>query len=368
MTNIEHTIRSAVPQDAARLAQVARRGIPGYPFEEVYHPESVERHILSSDEQRLVAELPGMGVIATAVLGVGRMAEIKRVVVDPTARGVGVAKEMVGQLADRAKENEQIPWSDVRADQIGMQRAALAAGMRAISLEPGKHVVYEHPSPDGDSGPARETMVHMTSLKLDDWALHRDLRYWPQHLVHKLVENMMKAHQPKPKDVAWSSYFMKDAAGMRERVTEAIDRFDHLMGREALHPDIEVLTIEEMKVVVIKPDNSGFIVSEPNGGVGVVVSQLMKQIGLDIVTHYSPAGENVTRLSDAGMEPAMVRPWQEHPDVSPEWQVGWRAVGAGFNEILHPINLDPTVRQQLLEFQQGILSNGTIKSHLETIL
>lgn len=114
--------------------------MPGYPFESVYDPEMVARSLINPSDYRAVS-VDGCGrIVGTAVLGdTGEyMQEIKRVVVDPQLRRNGVASELTMHLVNVARMSRVVPWMDARADQLGMQKAGLRAGLSALSLEIGK--------------------------------------------------------------------------------------------------------------------------------------------------------------------------------------------------------------------------------------
>lgn len=358
---VQYQLRPAVAADAVALSQVAMMGIPGYPFESVYNPAAVAAQIGTSAEHRIVAEHPELGVMATAVLGLADlMAEVKRVVVHPGIRRQGVARIMVNELVQSAIERGHIPWSDVRADQIGMQRAALAAGLIATSLEQGKHVVYSHSTiPFSEEGAARETMIHMTSLRLNPWNLTDELQQWPAELVEKLVANMNRAHRPREKQKRVVAKQLESAAAVKERITDRIERQipSHISAEAG--SDIEILQVDGAELVVIKPDASGFLTKLPHGELYNLFA-LAESIGLQIVTHYSPIENrgDIKRLSQAGMEPAMVRPWKPHKDEQVRWEVGWRRTMNGYEDSLHTIQLDPAVREHLDTLQIHIATNG----------
>lgn len=346
MTEItNYHLRPAVAADAPRLADLVREGMPGYPFESVYDPGALARDI-SAGETRVVAEItPDLPLLGTAVLGVNpaeSMSEIKRVVVDPSARKNGVAKRLVEYLTHEAFQDDLIPWADVRSNQIGMQRSAAAVGMHAVSLEPGKHVVYRHPEPDGDLGPARETMIHMTSLDLPLGHLVHALSSWSNDLQSELIENLSASLSPEPKDPQLALRLLPNAAQVKDRIST---RLSHLDVQE-IGPDLTLVTAGAGQMLVISPDASGFI-TQPRNLPELV--HLADSGGLQLVTCYNPAADSAVAsdLAAAGFTPAMIRPWQPDPASPPRWEVGWRRPANNYASCLHPINLDPAIAAQI---------------------
>lgn len=135
----EYSLRAAQIEDSSQLAEIASVGLPGYPFEYIYNPQAISAEILQGNDHRIVADSVGYILLGTAVLELGHpMSEIKRVVVSPEMRQNGIAYSMTQYLVDKALRSRLVPWSDVRADQVGMQRAALKSGLLPVSLEQGK--------------------------------------------------------------------------------------------------------------------------------------------------------------------------------------------------------------------------------------
>ena len=165
-------------------------------------------------------------IVGTAVLGnLGDyMQEIKRVVVDPSLRRNGVASEMTKHLVGEANNTGIIPWMDARADQLGMQRAGLKAGLCALSLESGKHCVYHHLDQNGfQIGPGRETMVHITSLTTDLSVLTEELAQWPLILVEQLATNMNQALMPRPKKIEVVNDYLPSAVEVKRRIESELE-------------------------------------------------------------------------------------------------------------------------------------------------
>ena len=360
--SIEYKIQNAQPKDATGLASLAQRGFKGYPFESVYDPISLAGNI-AKGEIRIIALLqPDLQrIIGTAVLGVdGLMAEIKRVIVDPDYRKNGLAKDMTIHLAQEAEKRHAHPYTDTRADQIGMQRSSLGAGLKAVSIETGKHVVFDHR--DGDDkpvGPARESMVHMTSLEIPSESLYEGLRKWPPLLAEKLIENMEKAqHNPEEKNREVATTRLPSAQKVREKIygmlSEAQNGFQVLYDEQ----DVTIISHGNIKMTIIKPDASGFLETNELTSKEDLeyVLRLSEAIGLQIVTGYENVhdGKRVLLMSEDSLIPAMVRPWQVSEKKAPEWQVGFRKTMNDYDQCLHHIRLDETVRRQLEEFVQSV--------------
>lgn len=366
----EYGIRSAQVGDVNGLADLARRGFKGYPFESVYDPPSLAKAI-ASGEIRIVAALkPDLQrIIGTAVLGIdGLMAEIKRVIVHPEFRQNGLAKEMTKNLAKEAKSREVHPYTDTRADQIGMQRASLGAGLKAITVEAGKHVVYEHevemPGPGKRQlGPARESMIHMTSLLHDDQQrLYKELKQWPSKLKQDLCANIEKAlHNPPDKKSHTVTRRLPSAELVRENI---LKRLEHKRnGFQVLfdEQDVTIVQYGKVKITIIKPDASGFIETDKDTTKEELryILSLSKSIGLQIVTSYENTVDvkKAELLQSCGLTPAMIRPWQTKKEGEPEWQVGFRKTMNDYDKCLHYIRLDKEVRSQLEEFALVLKEN-----------
>lgn len=348
-------VRRAVPENAAQLAELADKSFSGYPFEEIYR--EVELAVgIEQGEHRVIAVDPDSQILATAVLGIEKispMAEIKRVMVDPDWRRNGLATRMTIALAQEADRQGKFPWADVRAHQIGMQKAAVAAGLRPISLERGKHAVFNHYLEDRDIGAARETMIHMTSLQLDERSLLQTIGSWPSNLINLLTRNMRMAHS----DISIDTIDSKVA---RERLSSAAEVSNSIQAKlEILQETTSVEMVEidsnlalvragQSEVLIIKPDASGFI-SPPIDGDLTGLLPYLENLDLQILTCYIDASAvtGCSSLLAFGFEPTMVRPWQETETEEASWQVGFTKTMNQYGECLHSISLVPEIQQEL---------------------
>jgi predicted GNAT family acetyltransferase len=350
------SIRKAAPNDSAKLADLARRSFLGYPFEGVYDPEKVKSG-LENGEYRIVAELPGYGIAGTAVLGIENnspMCEVKRELVDPAFRKNGMAKKITGHLVNDAYKMGYSPWTDARADQIGMQRAAITAGLIPVCLEPGKHVVYSHSSDGIESGPARETMVHLTSLPLDLISLCSSLETWPKNQRKRLIEGLYESFTPpkKCKEVSYGKLpSPKEKAGEIEALlgTELND------GAGYLSEDVAEVRYGGSSMVVIKPDASAFLNNPPTRE----ILGLCNSIGLQAATYYADVSDAdlAEQLFGYGLEPVMVRPWKDNANDCPKWQAGWRKNMNGYEKCLHSVNIDPEVKSRIMRLADYLKEN-----------
>lgn len=336
--NQEIKIRNAHPDDALQLATLAIKNMSGYPFESIYDPSALALEIANSPS-RIVAETNDGHIVGTAMLGDGHMAEIKRVLVDISYRGNGLGHQLTSTLKQMARAKGVIPHADVRADQIGMQRAAHRYDLKLIptSLETGKHVVYSHP--------ARETMVSFSGLELahDTHNLVTLLKSWPKSLSQVLVANMIKSLQPRPANIRITRDSIPSAQFVKARITRKVQSTSHPYTQ--LGPDILKLTDSNADCLIITPDASAFVEGSDPRTISSMI-ETISSIGLQIITCYLAVAnpDMVMRLTQAGMEVAMVRPWQQSPTTQPEWQVGMRKTANHFENSLHSINLDPDVK------------------------
>lgn len=347
---INYQIREARPGDASALVDLVSRGMIGYPFENVYDEESVRGSIQQPNDRRVVAEEDQTGrLIGTAVLGDrnDHMQEIKRVVVDPEVRKNGVATSMTKHLAQLARELRVVSWADARADQPGMQSAALRAGHRATSLETGKHCVYWHLDRNDEHqvGPARETMVHLTSLPVDITVLQRELIHWPEPLVSELLSSLSDALAPQEKDEAIVQRILPSAAEVKRRISENLRRANV---EPTPGSDVVMVRVGDATMAVILPDASGFVVTPPNADLAKAVA-LGELIGLQTITTYVDVAdlESIPKLQAAGLRPTMLRVWQEKESSRPRWQVGWRKVANHYDQSLHYLRLHADVEEQV---------------------
>jgi hypothetical protein len=359
---VEYGIRNATIGDGQGLAQLAHRGFKGYPFESVYQPQSLVDAI-TQGEIRIVAALKPelQHIIGTAVLGIdGFMAEIKRVIVHPEYRNNHLASNMTKNLERVAKRKKVHPYTDTRADQLGMQKASLGAGLKAITIESGKHVVYDHevdvPGPGKEQlGPARESMIHMTSLRADQSRLYDELKNWPLALREKLYTNIAKAlHNPAEKNKSVVEYKLPSALKVRTTILNQLE--EHRNGFEIIHDEQDITVVQHgnVKITIIKPDASGFIETNDhttNEEIQYILG-LSEAIGLQIITSYENVKDvkKAQLMDECGLTPAMIRPWQTTKKGKPIWQAGFRKTMNGYEDCLHSIRLDKKVREQLEEF------------------
>lgn len=362
MNELKYQIRNATIADAIPLAALANKGFKGYPFTSVYEPDSLAAHI-ANGEMRIVATLPPdhQRIIGTAVLGIdGYMAEIKRVIVDPEYRQNGMAKEMTQHLAQMAEELHVHPYTDTRADQIGMQRSSLAAGLKAISIEQGKHVVFDHEdSSQIQIGPARESMIHMTSLRADENQLHAALKLLPHETINTLHQNMtLSLQEPLPKDTTVVSRLLPSAKEVRESVAHKLER--HRSSFKLLHDEQDICVIQNgnIRMVIVKPDASGFAEIVPSATRDEIAwaLNLANEVGLQVITTYQDITDinQIKKLVEVGLEPSMIRPWQTDVSSQPVWQMGLRKTMNGYAKSLHTIKLDPMVKEQLEAFAEQL--------------
>ncbi|MFZ2199223.1 MAG: hypothetical protein WAV40_00330 [Microgenomates group bacterium] len=351
--NKEIQIRQAVPGDAGQLADLAKRGMPGYPFESVYDPSALKIEIASGID-RIVVEDSDKNIRGTAVLGEGYMAEIKRVLVDPDLRKHHLGQGLTDNLKMKAIKKGVIPWADVRADQIGMQKAAHAYDLRLypISVEAGKHVVYAHKN---DSGPARESMVHMSGLSLAQSTneLNSTMCKWSNNYVRRLVDNMADSLVSQDKDIDLVKSVLPSASIVKDRIEKNIQRRG--LAHTQLTPDIIALSNNDARCIIISPDASGFVEGGDSKSI-ISLVDLGLDLGLQIVTCYLPV-ENIALINElisSGMQPAMVRPWQLSAKDSPRWEVGLRKTANHYEKSLHTLNLDTWVYAGILSVIQGI--------------
>lgn len=348
-----HKIRRAEPSDADGLVALVKNGMPGYPFEAVYDLDAVAKTLVLSSDYRAVSVDEHGQIIGTAVLGnAGEyMQEIKRVVVDPRLRRNGVASELTMHLAKVARTSQVAPWMDARADQPGMQKAGLRAGLSALSLEMGKHCVYFHLNESGiQIGPGRETMVHITSLTPDLSDLAAGLFAWPLDLVEELVANLEGAFSPALKKIEVVGEKIPSAAAVKERIeSELINLARSGVKVSGLsNPDLSMVTLGSLATLVVKPDSSGFLLGGLSADLPLMI-QLGHSVGLQVITTYVDVTETslIELLRRSKMKPTMVRLNQKTAEDKVVWQVGWRSTANGFDDCLHTVNLDDEVKAQV---------------------
>jgi GNAT superfamily N-acetyltransferase len=337
----ELIVRKANQQDAEPLAELAKANMPGYPFNSVYDPKALEAEILGGSN-RLIAVDHDDIIHGTAVLGDDHMAEIKRVLVRHESRGRGIARALTTKLKAEALAKGVVPWADVRADQIGMQRAAHSPelmSLEPIAVEMGKHIVYVHPD-----GPARENMVGMSSLEIA-----KSKHGLTDHLGRystELASNMAEALSPKPKDIGLVSELLQSADLVKSQILRNLGT--SRLPYTQLTPDILSVSSGDASCVIISPDASGFVSGvDPDSIIKLVDAGLY--LGLQILTCYVSTAntELITKLRERGLRPGMIRPWQETSSHKPEWQVGLRKTANHYESSLHTVLLDASVREKL---------------------
>lgn len=332
--------------DAPAIARLARESFPGYPFD-VYSVDGV-RSALESKERRYNLVDNTQRIVASGVLGVDNtpMAEVKRVMVSPEFRKNGAATRLVRQITIDSLRRGKYPWVDARADQIGIQRAALSAGLRAVSLEPGKHIVYEHVDNSGNQlGSARETMVHMTSLPSDELDLLTTLHLLDKQTLTSLADTLRESFKPPKKDTTLSNNLLISAEETKNAVQERLFANPHLEV-STLSEDVTQVNLGHAEMLVILPDASSFITNPDNIGPLLTVSE---DVGLQVTTCYTDI-QNVNTLeilTELGMQPAMIRPWKGAVNGKVAWQIGFRKTFNEYEKCLHPILLDPIIERQV---------------------
>lgn len=348
-----HKIRRAEPSDASGLVALVKSGMLGYPFEAVYDLEAVTNTLLSPSDYRAVSVDEQGQIVGTAVLGdFGEyMQEIKRVIVDPRLRRNGVASELTMHLVNVARMSQVIPWMDARADQPGMQKAGLRAGLSALSLEMGKHCVYFHLDENGvQIGPGRESMVHITSLTSNLSDLASGLSGWPLDLVEGLVANLEGAFSPSPKKNDVVVEKIPSASTVRQRIELELSILTRsgVKVTELSNPDLSVVSLGSLKMLVVKPDSSGFLIGGLSASLPLMV-QLGHSIGLQVITTYVDVAEtsSIELLRRSKMKPTMVKLNQKTIDEKIVWQVGWRSTAHGFDNCLHTIKLNDEIEAQI---------------------
>jgi len=235
-----------------------------------------------------------------------------------------------------------------------MQKAALSAGLRPVTLEPGKHAVYIH----NDCGPARETMIHMTSLNLPEPLLWQQLKHWPPSLKQALLNNLLMAFSPPPKNLTLTQALLPCAKSVSQRVEESLSRINYDGVTIApLNRDLSLIAYAEAEMVIVKPDASGFITAFRGSSLSTM-NRLAWEAGLQVVTCYEDVGafDQCQALLQSGMSPCMIRPWQKR-NLSPSWQVGWRLTMNSYEQCLHELELTESIVQQLFGFVDRIKTN-----------
>ncbi len=336
-------IIKAKKDNSIELANLAGMAFPGYPFEYVFSKTGVEEAI-NNGEQRYTLQDDTGQIIGSAVLGLDDtpMAEVKRVMVHPDYRSNGVASKLTQHLCRIANENNKLPYAEVRADQIGMQKAALSAGMTAISVEPGKHVVYTH----DQLGPAREGMTFMTTGKVSLDDLKKSLRNVPKTIRQRLAVNMDSSLVTTPKDNHLvQTELVSPSDSKRLVLNKLLDINAGGPNLKIVGDDIAIWQENGLKVAFILPDRSAFV---SIADINKINHSLIENSGIQIATIYVNMTDylSTSRLGHLKYEPTSVRLWNSTGHNS-EWQIGWQARYNNFGNCLHTINLDPTIKEQI---------------------
>lgn len=342
MTN-ELLVRLAHESDAQKIAAVVRGGFPGYPFGSVYDSiavgnEIVAEHAKELGARRVVCHSKAEGIIGTAVLGEGSMSEVKRVVVSPEHRGNGAASLMTSYLAKIAYDQWRSPWADARSSEPNMQRAAIKAGMnQAISAEVGKHTVYVH---SNGYGPARETMVHMSSILMSDKNFLAGVRLWPKSVRQSLVNELARVFDLPRSDEVLSLELLPSAGEVKNRICNKLGRLEQ--------EDVVDMQIGGSRVLVITPDASAFIEETDGEDLDSVVGVLFNA-GVQVVTSYTDTSdmERVLGLVDQGFVPSMMRLWKNDLNQPAQVQVGMRQTTGEFDRMLYLANLSGEAENQI---------------------
>lgn len=357
---LSYSVRVAKATDAEKLVELVKNGMPGYPFESVYDAKTVGESIESGSSLRIVVEDNNKNILGTAVLGdePEHMQEIKRVVTSPNARKQGLASEMTRILTSEAERIGVVPWVDARGDQPGMQKAAIHAGYTAVSLEQGKHCVYTHlDSNNRNIGPARETMVHLTSLPVDLDELISSLARLDKSIVMHLYDSINKALYPSKKSMNRVHEYIPDAHTVKTRIQEKLMAIDKEgIQVKDLTDDIALLETEGVSMIIVKPDASGFINDVPDTRYVKKMLSLGESIGLQTMTAYIDIDTwgHTPNILYTGLMPTMLRIWQKNKEAPITWQIGWRHTCNKYDESLHHIHLAAETREQLEKVRMAV--------------
>lgn len=344
-------IRTAQIEDSPNLALLASKAFVGYPFEYVFEAEGITKAI-QDGERRYVMINENNQTIGSAVLGINntKMAEIMRVMIDPSLRKNGAATSLTRVLSLDAIKLEKYSWADVRGDQIGMQRAALGAGLRAISLEQGKHVVYKHMDENGnDLGPARETMVHMTTLPIDELSLKQQISKLTGQVREQLVTNLKTSLNPELKDKSLSEIILPSASKTKYRILNNIElNSQDIDFRLDISTDILKISVSDVDTIVVLPDASAFI---QKGTQLIKTVDLLAKIGVQVITYYCDINnhEQQDYMINCGFTASTIRPWVDEQTGNIVWQISWRKTSNDYQYCLHSISLDRIVERQIMK-------------------
>lgn len=348
-TEIQQNIRTARVEDSQNLAALAGKAFLGYPFEYVFTADGIKNAIQNGERRYVMVDLNNQ-TIGSAVLGINdsKMAEIMRVMIAPSMRKNGVATSLTRELALDAIKLGKYSWADVRGDQIGMQRAALGSGLKAISLEQGKHVVYNHYDENGSNlGPARETMVHMTTLPVDELAFAYEISILDIRIREQLVKNLRGSMSPSIKDESICRNILSSASKTKEHISNNLGlNAQSIESIVQINDDIVKIKIGDVETIVVLPDASAFIL---NGTQIHQTTDLLAKVGIQVATYYCNINSNdmENRLIDSGLEAVSIRPWIDETNGQNVWQIAWRKTANDYKYCLHTISLDRIVERQI---------------------
>ncbi|MCX7935998.1 MAG: hypothetical protein N3A66_12155, partial [Planctomycetota bacterium] len=139
-------IREARESDVAQVRDLfARVYGKDYPFPGFYDTAWLTKAVYDDDTLFLVAEHKGEIIASgSAMLAVGGMsdliAEIGRLVAEPSRRAAGAAQEVVASLIARLRERIHFSFAEARTIHPGSQRLAEACRWVAVGFEPLKYL------------------------------------------------------------------------------------------------------------------------------------------------------------------------------------------------------------------------------------
>lgn len=345
------SIRKATVEDSQNLAVLASKAFIGYPFEYVFS-EAGNKEAILKGEQRWVILDENKQITGCAVIGLNdtKMAEIMRVMIDPTLRKNGAATYLTKRLSLEAIKEGKYAWADVRGDQIGMQRAGMGTGMKAISLEQGKHVVYSHRDLEGkELGPARETMIHMTTLPVNELELKNEIVRLSPTIREQLTKNLKASLSPALKDPSLCESKLPSAKTTKEHVLANINHSsENITSIHSINDDIRKIETSGINTIVVLPDASAFIL---NSGHLSETVDLLAKVGIQVATYYCDLNDEAMQKKavDAGLEAASIRPWVNEKSGQIVWQIAWRKTSNDYKDCLHTISLDPLVERQIMK-------------------
>lgn len=339
-------IQKAITDQSDELARLAQIAFPGYPFEYVFNKEGVQTALINNELRYVLTDESGQ-IMGSAVLGVevGPMSEIKRVMVHPDHRSNGVATELTRHLTKIAIDLGKIPYAEARADQPAMQKAALNAGMTAIALEPGKHVVYEHMNKSSHTGPARETMIFMTSAKVGLDSLSNALRNLSPRIREQLSVNMQDSLSPKPKSVeVVQNTLISPTESKREVLNKLLTLNKGGDNLKIINDDIAIWNTGDSSILFILPDKSAFVTISNTRHIDY---EVITNSGVQVSTIYSDMTDYMSNshLIHTSYVPTSIRLWRN--EDKDDWQVAWQLRQNGYENCLHTIKLNDVVKSQI---------------------